>query len=509
MPDIEGDLGLDNGSEDDEQKTGILDKILGGYRVGGSSGDSTPSPQPPMAAAENPPADSAPPPPATDSTPSNGVASRMMPSKAPAPVTQNKDDVPPTSFDPAPPKIDMPPMDSTAGLAGMNKYQAPIVPPPPPAADITNLQQQQAKFGTPTNPGATDPNTGKPLYKMGLGTRILGTIGNAATGFATRGQGPVTYVGPGATNARYATAERLREENLANVGTQIKTREEQAEENRKAYEAATQGGYRMEYGMSRQALGNAAEENAATKAALVESQNQLRQAQAGLADAKAGKLGDAPIPKTEAEMALALSGAQQRGDKAKVQLYSGAMQELAKQKAAGKDTSAADLAKYLQVSEFRMRQAEQLDNKERDAVAASTKEFEKKYGPSGTLPDRTKAADPAQAGALQAERDAATAQIHADFEKKRADMQASADKLAGLTKTGKAQATPANNPPNTPIQPSAKAPLPGQRGAPTKANPQPAGGRITMIEKATGKRGTVPANQVDAALATGKYTKVQ
>ena len=117
MADIEGDFGLDNGSEDDEQKSGILDKILGGYRVGGSdSGDSTSAAQPPMQAAEN-----APPPPATDSTPSNGVASRMMPSKVPAPVTQNKADVPPTSFDPAPPKIDMPPMDSTAAMAGMNK----------------------------------------------------------------------------------------------------------------------------------------------------------------------------------------------------------------------------------------------------------------------------------------------------------------------------------------------------------------------------------------------------
>jgi hypothetical protein len=64
---------------------------------------------------------------------------------------------------------------------------------------------------------------------MGWGQRLLGSVANFASGFG--GKGPVVYVGPGATNARYGIDESTREANLANVNTQIASQEKLDTEN--------------------------------------------------------------------------------------------------------------------------------------------------------------------------------------------------------------------------------------------------------------------------------------
>src|SRR5262245_24178629 len=78
---------------------------------------------------------------------------------------------------------------------------------------MTVLQEQQAHYGTPTDPH-------DPRYRMGMGHRILGTLANFANGFAGNHASPI-YVGPGALNNRYYQDERLRQQNLENVNRQL------------------------------------------------------------------------------------------------------------------------------------------------------------------------------------------------------------------------------------------------------------------------------------------------
>lgn len=137
--------------------------------------------------------------------------------------------------------------------------------PPPPPPDIGGLVKQQAEFGKPLDRNAIDPATGKSKYKMGWGSRLAGILGNAATGFATRGQGAATYVGKGATNHQFDVDESTRQANLANVNTQIGTQKDLSEENRKLYEANTQGQQREVQGQVAQLKGEVAQQLADAK----------------------------------------------------------------------------------------------------------------------------------------------------------------------------------------------------------------------------------------------------
>lgn len=112
--------------------------------------------------------------------------------------------------------------------------------PVPPAYNPTDLYADQAKYATPINPR-------DPQYRMGLGHRILGTVGNALNGFAGRGA-PVTYVGPGATNYQYAQDVAAQQGNLAKTNAQIDSGMKRAEENRKAYQTQVQAQERGEIG---------------------------------------------------------------------------------------------------------------------------------------------------------------------------------------------------------------------------------------------------------------------
>jgi hypothetical protein len=67
---------------------------------------------------------------------------------------------------------------------------------------------------------AVDPKTGKPMYKMGLGQKLLGTASNFLTGFGGGKTQPVC-VGPGATNSRFDRDETTREANVARDTTAL------------------------------------------------------------------------------------------------------------------------------------------------------------------------------------------------------------------------------------------------------------------------------------------------
>ena len=65
------------------------------------------------------------------------------------------------------------------------------------------LPQNPSKIDTPITPVPAPPLSlpGDKQYKMGIGSRIVGTAANFLSGFA--GRSPVVYTGPGAVSSRY------------------------------------------------------------------------------------------------------------------------------------------------------------------------------------------------------------------------------------------------------------------------------------------------------------------
>jgi hypothetical protein len=147
-----------------------------------------------------------------------------------------------------------------------------------------DLMAEESKLNKPTDPGAIDPNTGKPKYRMGWGQRLIGTLANAATGFSGRG-GPLVYVGPGATNWKYDREENLRGQRLAGVQSDLSEQEKLETSQERSYSDTVKGSYDAAMADARRQLGLAAEENAGTRASLADSQRQLNLARANKADA--------------------------------------------------------------------------------------------------------------------------------------------------------------------------------------------------------------------------------
>jgi hypothetical protein len=116
---------------------------------------------------------------------------------------------------------------------------------------------------------------------MGTGMRILGSIANFASGFG--GKGPVAYVGPGATNARYQQDEAQRQANLASDELQIKGQQGLDTENLK-----------LEREAQRQAFegvkGEAAKQTAAARPQTADAQQQVADTRQQLADLKANSI---------------------------------------------------------------------------------------------------------------------------------------------------------------------------------------------------------------------------
>ena len=237
---------------------------------------------------------------------------------------------------------------------------------PTAGSNLPRLAQEQAKVATPTSP--VDPATGsiKPQYRPGIGTRLLRGIGDFASGgVAGTIRGAVDpsasgYYGPGATNWRFGREEQARQGQLEGINTQIKTQEQLDAENQKQRESLLKQAYEGQLGEKATALGKAAEENAATRSQLEASQSERNAAQAELARTKAGQT---PEPKTDVELTLAYQKALAAKDP-KAAIYKGALAELAKQKAAGKDTTASDVSKSIQVAEYRGREHDRIDQQQ-------------------------------------------------------------------------------------------------------------------------------------------------
>lgn len=298
------------------------------------------------------------------------------------------------------------------------------IPSPPTGANnpnLVDLAKQQAQYGKPTDPNAIDPKTGKPMYKMGTGGRILAALTDFAQGFSKSPQQPI-YFGKGATNARYDQAERMRQGNLANVDTQIGTQEKMDTENQKLYDSAIKQAYDTQLGSAKEATAAAAGQNAETRSKLAQTTTELNDTKEQLNQFRAGQ---AQEPKTLDEIALAKQTAMARGDKAKVAIYDGALKELARQKAAGKDTTAADTSKAIQVATYRTTETNKVQQEQ-------TQEAERRYAELDK--DITVKYDPAKKAAAKAQIDQ---ELQTKYAPRIQDVNDQADKMLGLTKAGK------------------------------------------------------------------------
>ena len=172
------------------------------------------------------------------------------------------------------------------------------------------------------------------MYRMGLGQRLLGTLANAAIGFGSHGHaGAPIYVGSGATNARYARDKETQAENVGNLDTEIgnteKLNTEQQALNNAAMKSAYEtqvGGAREEAAAAREHSAEAAEHNADIKGQLVQSQNDLREAQAKKAETP-------KQPTNEVELVQAYNT---ETDPKKKAAYKGAIDQLTSLKALAK-----------------------------------------------------------------------------------------------------------------------------------------------------------------------------
>lgn len=155
------------------------------------------------------------------------------------------------------------------------------IPEPPTGANnpqLADLAKKQAVLSTPINPRDASGNT-KPQYRMGLGTRILGGLAAAAEGFGGH-QYTGPYIGPGATNRRYAQDEAQRQGELAGVDTQIGTQEKLDAENQKLYNLALKQAYDTQRGEALQETAAAREESAKNRGLYEQSQAELNKVKA-------------------------------------------------------------------------------------------------------------------------------------------------------------------------------------------------------------------------------------
>ena len=368
------------------------------------------------------------------------------------------------------------------------------VPKPPVGVNnqrLMDLTAQQAQYGKPL---LTEGQPVPKQYRMGIGARILGTAGNFLSGFGGSRREP-TYVGPGATNQAYARDEATREANLANVNTQIGTQEKLDTTTNKTYEDAIKQAYEGQLGEAREKLGSAAEANAATRTQLEQTQAEKNAAIAERDRALAGKAETPKTPTNEVELVQAY---QTETDPTKKAALKGAIDQLAALKAAGKDTSAADLAKIIQIQNQKATMIDRVNKEKETERDRRYKELDKnlqlKYSPEK----------------MAAERQKVDNDLDAKYAPRIQQASDEADKLLGLTKKGSAlqsqptaPATPAtrtNAPINKIGQPVRRVPLGNIPAKPQQAEP-----RVRVREKGTNKIGTLPQSQLKGALASGKY----
>jgi hypothetical protein len=344
--------------------------------------------------------------------------------------------------------------------------------PQPPTSDqntsMVDLVRRQASLEKPINP--LDPATHKikPEYRMGTGARILGTVGNFLSGFGGSNREP-TYVGPGATNWRFGREEEQRTKELGGVNEQLGTQEKLATENEKLYRDAMRGAYEGEVGEARLGTSRAQQETASVRQQLAGSQEELNRARANKAD-------QAPEPKNEIEVATALQNAKASGDKAAIAKWKGVLDELRRQKAAGKDTSASDIAKSIQVAQFRGKEHDRIDqakeSERRNRYAELDRNLKLKYNEKAMAEERAKV----------------DSELEGKYDPKHQSVDDQADKMLGLTKSGAPLKSNTGAPKSTAAKPAAKAPP--KVGETILVNGKPH--RVTGINAKTGKPQVVP-----------------
>ena len=149
----------------------------------------------------------------------------------------------------------------------------------PGRPSFADAASQWAKTGARIDP--RDPATGKmkPEYRMGLGSRILGSIANFAVGFGG-GKRPVMYVGPGATNARYSNDEAQRESEHQAAGEQLSEYQKEQQANESLFDKAARAAYQGQVAQAREDTAAAQQQNADTRAKLAEATAELNRAKA-------------------------------------------------------------------------------------------------------------------------------------------------------------------------------------------------------------------------------------
>jgi hypothetical protein len=451
--------------EDDETQQGDQDSLLQQALSGGGMWDGQPLPGTPDSAAKV--TDAALSSPASGNTPipyRPGYDPSAAATPAPTPSAQPAE---PSAPQVSPKDLSLD-MSKIPGNLLAQKTTPVSIPKPATGSNnpkLADLAREQAMYGKPLDPSAVDPATGKSKYKMGVGGKILGSLTNFASGFS---KNPSTvYVGPGATNSRYARDESMREGNLANINTQIGTQKTLDTENEKQYEDAIKQAYEGQVGDARIRTAEAIESRAATAGELADTKEKLSKTQGDLNEARANKAQNAAPTNEFSGWYSSFKQENGRNPTAKE------IQSFELQKArAGKDTTAADTQKAIQVAEYKGRQLDSLDRQKEGERTKRYAEVDKdvttKYNPEK----------------LAAARKAVDDALDTKYAPKVQQMSDEADKMLGLTKAGsKLQSSSATSTTNP--TPSAK-----PNAAP---RPQPKVGDYIPVK---GKDGTTTMRKV-------------
>jgi hypothetical protein len=327
------------------------------------------------------------------------------------------------------------------------------VAPPTPAGPPTSVQRPPMRPGeVPTPPtgvgnqrrmdllrqiGTLEQPTNRqdPKYRLSLG----GRIGRGLADFAAGGIGGLAAdiidpnrpgsIGPGAVNSKYGLDEAQREKTLGGVKEELGQQEKLDTSEQKIYEDAVKQAYEGQLGEARKETAAAATGRAEAAGETADVKGQLAQSQIDLREAQAQRAGQPTEPKNEIELLQAYQTALVKKDP-KAAIYKAAIDQLKQLKAAGKDTSASDLAKALQVSEFRMREKDTADKE---------KEAERKQAYTELDKNITVKYDPQKMAAEKAKVDQG---LEAKYAPKYQSIEEEAGKMLGLTKAGAKLQTP-------------------------------------------------------------------
>jgi hypothetical protein len=414
-----------------------------GERIGAKPGAMQPAPAAPAAAP-------APPPIQID-------ASKLPPGILPS--TAKVDATVPSYGAPQAPGVQLPPAAMPSGILRTSVSPGEVPSPAassPATTTLPGLMQRRSQAATPLDPSSNQ-------YRMGWGQRLLGTAANFLHGFAGDKAEPI-YVGPGATNSRFARDTSMQEKKVAGLDTDIGNQEKLAGLQEKGYEDALKQAYEGQLGDARiqtadaaTARAQAAGETADVRAQLATTQGELNASRAKQATSTANK-NDATRP------------TKVMGNRTYERQDNDTWKDIgpAPVKATGSGRgSKSDFDKIERDKQTTLRQAElryqkailDVDPKDAEGIKLIKEQLEQEK-----------------------------AQAQADYEARIQEK--------GGTVSAPSQATVKAPPPNRVVP--AKVP-------PAKAN-EP---RVRVREKATGKTGTLPKSQVAQAIATGRYEQAQ